>query len=157
MKRKFKFVYCKMNDKVFHDFYYRFRWLKTILQIWCIFHFMQCCFFTIGDALIFDCNLLHCSGPNDSDRRRWAYLMCYNTRHNNPVKVHHHPCYTPLIKVWQETFFFLIWVRFYIVQSENIIQCEQQYFNARLVTISFWKIAWLIFYSKYSIITLGQL
>lgn len=52
-----------------------------------------------GDALIFSCNLLHCSGPNDSDRRRWAYLMCYNTRHNNPVKVHHHPCYTPLNKV----------------------------------------------------------
>ncbi|XP_048772375.2 L-proline trans-4-hydroxylase-like isoform X1 [Ostrea edulis] len=52
-----------------------------------------------GDALIFHCNLLHCSGANESDRRRWAYLMCYNTRNNNPVKVHHHPCYTPLLKV----------------------------------------------------------
>ncbi|XP_062582255.1 L-proline trans-4-hydroxylase-like [Saccostrea cucullata] len=52
-----------------------------------------------GDVLMFGCNLLHCSGPNNSDRRRWAYLMCYNTRHNNPVKVHHHPCYTPLQKV----------------------------------------------------------
>ncbi|XP_013411661.1 uncharacterized protein LOC106174586 [Lingula anatina] len=49
-----------------------------------------------GDALFFDCNLLHKSDANESDRRRWSFLLCYNTKVNNPVKQHHHPCYTPL-------------------------------------------------------------
>ena len=52
-----------------------------------------------GDALYFHSNVLHRSEQNHSDRRRWAFLMSYNTKANNPVKVHHHPQYTPLIKV----------------------------------------------------------
>ena len=52
-----------------------------------------------GDAVFFHCNLLHCSAQNNSDRRRWAYLMCYNTKQNNPVRPHHLPQYTPLNKV----------------------------------------------------------
>lgn len=52
-----------------------------------------------GDALFFHCNLIHCSGQNLSNDRRWAFLCAYNKATNNPVKKHHHPCYTPLVKV----------------------------------------------------------
>lgn len=53
----------------------------------------------VGDALFFHSNLLHTSGPNNSDLRRWAFLVAYNTKANNPVIPHHHPQYTPLEKV----------------------------------------------------------
>lgn len=52
-----------------------------------------------GDACFFHCNLLHTSGPNNSPNRRWGFLVAYNKASNNPVKEHHHPCYTPLKKV----------------------------------------------------------
>ncbi|XP_021362997.1 probable phytanoyl-CoA dioxygenase isoform X2 [Mizuhopecten yessoensis] len=52
-----------------------------------------------GDALFFHCNLLHCSAANESLERRWAYLMAYNTRTNNPAVTHHHAQYTPIQKV----------------------------------------------------------
>ncbi|XP_013396823.1 uncharacterized protein LOC106163706 [Lingula anatina] len=52
-----------------------------------------------GDALFFHCNLLHRSDQNHSQNRRWAYLVCYNRASNDPVYKHHHPNYTPLIKV----------------------------------------------------------
>jgi phytanoyl-CoA dioxygenase PhyH len=51
-----------------------------------------------GDALFFHGNTLHCSGPNHSDKPRWAMICCYNTRENDPYKKHHHPNYTPLKK-----------------------------------------------------------
>ena len=49
-----------------------------------------------GDALFFDCNLLHCSANNDSDRRRYAVIAAFNKRSNSPLWEHHHPQYTPL-------------------------------------------------------------
>lgn len=52
-----------------------------------------------GDAFFFHGNTLHASAPNDSDFPRWVLLCCYNTKHNNPYKEHHHPQYTPLAKV----------------------------------------------------------
>jgi len=52
-----------------------------------------------GDALFFHCNLLHCSSQNDSCMNRFAFLIAYNRASNNPYKIHHCPCYTPLIKV----------------------------------------------------------
>ncbi|KAK3757506.1 hypothetical protein RRG08_050389 [Elysia crispata] len=52
-----------------------------------------------GDALFFHCNLLHASSPNESSHRRWAFLCAYNRASNNPVFKHHHPQYTPLVKV----------------------------------------------------------
>lgn len=52
-----------------------------------------------GDALFFHGNTLHCSGPNLSDKPRWALICCYNTKENDPYKKHHHPNYTPLKKV----------------------------------------------------------
>ncbi|GFN88337.1 phytanoyl-coa dioxygenase domain-containing protein 1 homolog [Plakobranchus ocellatus] len=52
-----------------------------------------------GDALFFHCNLLHTSGTNVSDTKRWALIPCYNLRSNNPIYEHHHPQYTPLHKV----------------------------------------------------------
>ncbi|XP_071155605.1 L-proline trans-4-hydroxylase-like [Mytilus edulis] len=52
-----------------------------------------------GDALIFDANLIHTSGPNNSPHRRWALLYSYCLKSNNPVYKHHHPNYTPLEKV----------------------------------------------------------
>ncbi len=52
-----------------------------------------------GDALFFHCNTLHYSAPNESDQPRWVLICCYNAKHNNPSKEHHHPRYTPLEKV----------------------------------------------------------
>ena len=52
-----------------------------------------------GDALFFHSNVLHKSDQNNSDRRRWAFIMSYNMASNDPVLPHHHPQYTPLIKV----------------------------------------------------------
>ena len=49
-----------------------------------------------GDALFFHSNVLHRSDKNDSDRRRWAFLIAYNRASNNPVIPHHHPQYTKL-------------------------------------------------------------
>ncbi len=49
-----------------------------------------------GTALFFHSNLLHTSEANLSEHPRWGLICCYNTKHNNPYKEHHHPCYTPL-------------------------------------------------------------
>ncbi|XP_052789581.1 probable phytanoyl-CoA dioxygenase [Mya arenaria] len=56
-----------------------------------------------GDALFMHCNVLHCSSANLSDKRRWALLCCYNRADNNPIIKHHHPQYTPLKKVTDES------------------------------------------------------
>jgi len=49
-----------------------------------------------GDALFFDCNLLHRSDQNKSDVPRWSMICCYNAARNDPYKESHHPRYTPL-------------------------------------------------------------
>ncbi len=49
-----------------------------------------------GDAVFFHANTLHRSDTNRSPRPRWTFLCCYNTRHNDPYKLHHHPNYQPL-------------------------------------------------------------
>jgi len=43
------------------------------------------------------------SDQNHSDRRRWAYLIAYNTKNNDPVIDHHHPKYKQLIMVGNKT------------------------------------------------------
>jgi len=40
-----------------------------------------------GDAVIFDCNLLHASGHNLSAESRWQAYLCYNTCANRPEDV----------------------------------------------------------------------
>ncbi len=40
-----------------------------------------------GDAVIFDCNLLHASGHNLSAENRWQAYFCYNTCANRPDDV----------------------------------------------------------------------
>lgn len=52
-----------------------------------------------GDGFFFHGNTLHASAPNESDDPRWVMICCYNAKHNNPYKEHHHPQYTPLQKV----------------------------------------------------------
>lgn len=53
-----------------------------------------------GDAVFFDCNLLHRSDANRSDRRRWNYIASYNTVENKPYKrVRDYGNYEPLIQV----------------------------------------------------------
>ena len=52
-----------------------------------------------GTGLFFHSNLLHCSAANLSEDPRWGMICCYNTKHNNPYKEHHHPQYTPLKKL----------------------------------------------------------
>jgi ectoine hydroxylase-related dioxygenase (phytanoyl-CoA dioxygenase family) len=57
------------------------------------------CEMSAGDALFFDCNLLHRSDANRSDNPRWTLICCYNAARNNPYKESRHPRYTPLAKV----------------------------------------------------------
>jgi ectoine hydroxylase-related dioxygenase (phytanoyl-CoA dioxygenase family) len=52
-----------------------------------------------GTALFFHSNTLHTSEANLSEHPRWGLICCYNTKHNDPYKEHHHPGYTPLEKV----------------------------------------------------------
>ena len=40
------------------------------------------CEMSPGAVLFFDCNLLHTSAPNESDRHRRAFIVCYNTLAN---------------------------------------------------------------------------
>jgi ectoine hydroxylase len=49
-----------------------------------------------GDAVIFHGNLLHRSDQNRSQDPRWAFICCYNTRSNSPIREGRHPLYTPL-------------------------------------------------------------
>lgn len=49
-----------------------------------------------GDVLFFDCNLLHRSDANRSERSRWSLICCYNARSNSPYKESRHPTYQPL-------------------------------------------------------------
>jgi ectoine hydroxylase-related dioxygenase (phytanoyl-CoA dioxygenase family) len=39
-----------------------------------------------GDALVFDCNLLHRSDANTDDRPRWGYIVSYNASNNAPFR-----------------------------------------------------------------------
>jgi ectoine hydroxylase-related dioxygenase (phytanoyl-CoA dioxygenase family) len=53
-----------------------------------------------GDAVFFDCNLLHRSDANRSDHRRWNYITSYNTVENKPYKrVRDYGNYEALIQV----------------------------------------------------------
>jgi hypothetical protein len=52
-----------------------------------------------GDGLFFHANVMHRSDQNRSPNRRWTVLFCYNAARNNPFIEHHHPLYTPLVKV----------------------------------------------------------
>ena len=51
-----------------------------------------------GSAILFHANLLHRSDQNKSEHPRWAFICCYNTRHNDPYKESRHPRYSPLEK-----------------------------------------------------------
>jgi ectoine hydroxylase len=55
-----------------------------------------------GDAVFFHCNLLHCSGPNESTSPRWTFICCYNAVRNDPFRESCHPRYVPLLKVNDE-------------------------------------------------------
>ena len=56
-----------------------------------------------GDAIFFHANLLHRSDANRSDQPRWSMICCYNAARNDPYKESHHPRYTPLSVVPDET------------------------------------------------------
>ena len=62
-----------------------------------------------GDGLFFHSNVLHRSDRNESDSRRWAFLVAYNTKTNNPMFEHHCPRYTPLHKVRRAIFYVCGW------------------------------------------------
>ncbi len=54
------------------------------------------CEMAAGDVLFFHSNLLHASGPNDSDMHRRAFIMCYNALANpqfaEPKTAEQRPC-----------------------------------------------------------------
>lgn len=63
---------------------------------------INCClFYVLGDALFFHSNVLHASDANNSSNRRWALIMAYNRKSNNPLEslAPPFPRYTPLEKV----------------------------------------------------------
>lgn len=49
-----------------------------------------------GDVMFFHCNTLHTSDPNRSQVSRNLLLIAYNARHNDPVREHEHPRYSPI-------------------------------------------------------------
>lgn len=49
-----------------------------------------------GGAIFFHGNVLHRSDQNKSDEPRWAFICCYNTKHNDPYLESRHPRYSPL-------------------------------------------------------------
>ncbi|EAR02425.1 phytanoyl-CoA dioxygenase family protein [Maribacter sp. HTCC2170] len=55
-----------------------------------------------GDAMFFDCNILHRSDQNHSDHSRWSLISCYNAARNDPYKKGQHASYSPLEKVDNE-------------------------------------------------------
>jgi ectoine hydroxylase len=55
-----------------------------------------------GAAIYFHSNTLHRSDQNRSDHPRWAFICCYNTRHNDPYKDSKHPRYSPLDR-WDDS------------------------------------------------------
>lgn len=62
------------------------------------------CEMEAGSAVYFHSNLLHRSDQNKSPNPRWAFISCYNTRHNDPYKESRHPRYTPLQKLDDDQF-----------------------------------------------------
>ena len=49
-----------------------------------------------GDALFFHANLLHSSDANKSNESRRTFIVCFNTKSNDPYKKSGHASYTPL-------------------------------------------------------------
>lgn len=49
-----------------------------------------------GDALFIHSNLLHLAPPNESDKRRWAYICCFNRKSNNPLENNPHAFYSKM-------------------------------------------------------------
>lgn len=60
------------------------------------------CELEVGSAVMFHCNLLHCSAQNTSPDPRWALICCYNARRNDPYKESRHPRYSYLEK-WPDS------------------------------------------------------
>lgn len=52
-----------------------------------------------GSAVLFHGNTLHRSDQNHSPDPRWAFICCYNTRSNDPIREGRHPRYSPLSPV----------------------------------------------------------
>ncbi len=62
-------------------------------------HELVYCEMEPGDALFFDCNLLHRSDQNNSPDPRWSLICCYNAASNSPFLSARHADYHPLEKV----------------------------------------------------------
>ncbi|MBS0204906.1 MAG: phytanoyl-CoA dioxygenase family protein [Planctomycetes bacterium] len=60
------------------------------------------CELDAGSAIFFHGNTLHRSDQNRSAHPRWAFICCYNTKHNDPYKDSKHPRYSPL-DIWDDT------------------------------------------------------
>ena len=59
------------------------------------------CELSAGSAIFFHGNVLHRSDQNHSEHPRWAFICCYNTKHNDPYKESRHPRYSPL-DIWDD-------------------------------------------------------
>ena len=55
-----------------------------------------------GSAIFYHGNTLHRSDQNTSEHPRWAFICCYNAKHNDPYKDSKHPRYSPL-EVWSDS------------------------------------------------------
>ena len=59
------------------------------------------------------------SDRNDSDRRRWAFLIAYNRADNDPVYDHNFPGYTPMSKVRLQCWMLYIRLNIFLGDSQN--------------------------------------
>ena len=83
------------------------------------------------------------SEQNHSGRRRWAYLVAYNTKSNNPVIEHHHPRYTPLDKVWERIHPSSKFVHVYSRPRNNSQYLCTRYKTVFLYSNSFFNVLWV--------------
>ena len=63
---------------------------------------LEYCELEPGAAVFFHANTLHRSDQNTSENPRWAFICCYNSKHNDPYKDSKHPRYSPL-EIWDDT------------------------------------------------------
>jgi len=63
---------------------------------------LEYCELEPGSAIFFHGNVLHRSDQNRSEHPRWAFICCYNTKHNDPYKESRHPRYSPL-GIWDDS------------------------------------------------------
>ena len=97
--------------------------------------FITFCSILTGDALFIHCNILHLAPPNDSDKRRWAYICCFNRKTNNPLSNNPHAFYSKLEKVMPQLPVFNTSISFHITKARLFIYNVYRKFHLQKLKI----------------------